>query len=74
MGVPIANPKQRAAITPFASGSLPKHSGEFARLRGRPSGEYFGGDDYDLGTYESMMMQGSSAVKASVSGGVEAED
>ncbi|KAK3700735.1 serine/threonine protein kinase, CMGC, dual-specificity [Vermiconidia calcicola] len=35
----------RSAITPFASGSLPKGSGEFARhaaqgLRTRPSGEY----------------------------------
>ncbi|KAK3068631.1 serine/threonine protein kinase, CMGC, dual-specificity [Teratosphaeriaceae sp. CCFEE 6253] len=60
-GVPISNgivnAKHRVAITPFASGSLPKHSGEFARLRGRPSGEY--SDDYDLGTYESMMLMGT---------------
>jgi dual specificity tyrosine-phosphorylation-regulated kinase 2/3/4 len=46
-GVPIPSAKQRSAITPFASGSLPKGSGEFARMRGRPSGEYQ--DDYDLG-------------------------
>lgn len=43
-GVPMPLSKQqqqaRSAITPFASGSLPKQSGEFARLRGRPSGEY----------------------------------
>ncbi|KAK4556968.1 serine/threonine protein kinase, CMGC, dual-specificity [Recurvomyces mirabilis] len=31
---------QRSAITPFASGSLPKGSGEFARMRSRPSAEY----------------------------------
>ncbi|KAK5760522.1 serine/threonine protein kinase, CMGC, dual-specificity [Elasticomyces elasticus] len=59
MGLPIVNAKQRAAITPFASGSLPKGSGEFARLRGRPSGEYGQDDPYDLGTYESMMLQSS---------------
>lgn len=42
-GVPIPSSKQqtsRSAITPFASGSLPKHSNEFVRLRGQPSGEY----------------------------------
>ena len=43
VGIPIQASKQqqsRSAITPFASGSLPKHSNEFVRLRGRPSGEY----------------------------------
>src|SRR6202012_5814426 len=54
-------PQQRGAITPFASGSLPKGSGEFARglrgrpstefgnggTRGRPSGEYAGGAGKD---------------------------
>ena len=64
-GVPILNAggrqqqQQRNAITPFASGSLPKGSGEFARLRGRPSGEYYGGyeDEYSLGTYDNLNLQ-----------------
>nr|POE80962.1 dual specificity protein kinase pom1 [Quercus suber] len=33
-GMPIPNPKQRSAITPFSSGSLPKNSGDLARARG----------------------------------------
>lgn len=54
-GVPIAPSRQnfsratavsRNAITPFASGSLPKGSGEFVRFQGRPSGDY--GDDLFL--------------------------
>ena len=49
--------KQRNAITPFSSGSLPKGSGEFARLRGRPSGEYE--DDYSLGTYDNLFLHNS---------------
>ena len=57
----------RGAITPFASGSLPKNSGEFARLRGRPSGEYptsAGGagnleDEFSLGGYEGLNLQSS---------------
>ncbi|KAK0864750.1 serine/threonine protein kinase, CMGC, dual-specificity [Friedmanniomyces endolithicus] len=75
MGVPIlgaggnangygyGGPKSRSAITPFASGSLPKHSGEFASLRSRPSGEYYGGDEYDLGNYEGMMGQGAQQAR-----------
>lgn len=46
-GVPVPGRQQpqhgRNAITPFASGSLPKNSGEYVRnagLRGRLSGEY----------------------------------
>jgi dual specificity tyrosine-phosphorylation-regulated kinase 2/3/4 len=37
--IPTLNPT-RQATTPFASNSLPKGSGEFARLQPRPSGEY----------------------------------
>lgn len=53
-GVPIPRAMQRAAITPFASGSLPKSESEFGArsLRGRPSGEYsqeLYRDEYDLG-------------------------
>jgi len=43
-GMPILNSKPRSAITPFASGSLPKSEGG---MRGRASGEYV--DDFDLG-------------------------
>jgi dual specificity tyrosine-phosphorylation-regulated kinase 2/3/4 len=39
MPIPTLNPN-RQATTPFASNSLPKGSGEFARLQSRPSGEY----------------------------------
>ena len=57
-GVPIPN-KQRSAITPFASGSLPKASAEFAKqMRGRPSGEYEE-DPYSLGDFESLQWQSS---------------
>jgi len=59
-GIPIpavggASKTRQQAITPFASGSLPKGSGEWSRhqLRGRPSGEYH--DDYDLGAYAENM-------------------
>ncbi|KAH7385979.1 hypothetical protein BKA66DRAFT_66608 [Pyrenochaeta sp. MPI-SDFR-AT-0127] len=37
--IPTLNPT-RQTTTPFASNSLPKGSGEFARLQPRPSGEY----------------------------------
>ncbi|KAF2272534.1 uncharacterized protein EI97DRAFT_461922 [Westerdykella ornata] len=39
MPVPTLNPG-RQATTPFASNSLPKGGGDFARLYSRPSGEY----------------------------------
>jgi dual specificity tyrosine-phosphorylation-regulated kinase 2/3/4 len=39
MPIPTLNPT-RQTTTPFASNSLPKGSGEFTRLQGRPSGEY----------------------------------
>ncbi|KAF2740269.1 hypothetical protein EJ04DRAFT_602720 [Polyplosphaeria fusca] len=39
MPIPTLNPT-RQITTPFASNSLPKGSGEFARLYSRPSGEY----------------------------------
>lgn len=55
-GVPIAQNNPRSAITPFSSGSLPKGSGEFARLRSRPSGEY---DDYTLGGHQNVEVQPS---------------
>lgn len=57
-GVPIPTGKQtRTAITPFASGSLPKGSGEFARqMRARPSGEYED-DPYSLGAFEGAQWQ-----------------
>ena len=65
-GVPIGSNKQgRGNITPFASGSLPKHSGEFVRaaFRGRPSGEYpvSAGteDEYNLGGYDNLQLHSS---------------
>ena len=39
MPIPTLNPG-RQATTPFSSNSLPKASGEFTRLQGRPSGEF----------------------------------
>ncbi|KAK5116973.1 hypothetical protein LTR62_006694 [Meristemomyces frigidus] len=49
--------KQRNAITPFASGSLPKVSGETARMRGRPSGEFVGAETIDFGPFDHLMYQ-----------------
>lgn len=40
VGVPMSDPKERNAITPFASGSLPKNSGDLARSRPRLNGDY----------------------------------
>ncbi|KAH4986027.1 dual-specificity kinase [Parastagonospora nodorum] len=42
MPIPTLNPT-RQTTTPFASNSLPKGSGEFARLQSRPSGEHYTG-------------------------------
>jgi dual specificity tyrosine-phosphorylation-regulated kinase 2/3/4 len=60
-GIPIQASKQqqpRSAITPFASGSLPKHSNEFVRLRGRPSGEYKAdAQQFNLATYDNLRLQ-----------------
>lgn len=52
-GVPVPMPssKQRSAITPFASGSLPKVSGDFGKPRGRPSVDY---DDYSMTNFETF--------------------
>ncbi|KAK4506816.1 hypothetical protein PRZ48_000549 [Zasmidium cellare] len=50
-GVPVPPPKQRSAITPFASGSLPKASGEFGRPRGRPS---IDNNDYTMSNFETF--------------------
>lgn len=55
MGVPIPSTKQRSAITPFSSGSLPKASGEFTRQRSRPSGEYTG--EYSMTNFEEFQQQ-----------------
>ena len=72
-GVPVPGryqPQQgRNAITPFASGSLPKNSGEFVRnvLRGRPSGEYAANsgsgteDEFTLASNGFESMQVNSA-------------
>lgn len=55
-GIPIQTSKQqqsRSAITPFASGSLPKHSNEFVRLRGHPSGEHkVDSESFNLETFK----------------------
>ena len=57
-GVPIPNSRQpRNAITPFASGSLPKNNPDLAKqMRGRPSGEYEE-DPYSLGNFENLQWQ-----------------
>jgi dual specificity tyrosine-phosphorylation-regulated kinase 2/3/4 len=61
VGIPIQTSKQqqsRSAITPFASGSLPKHSNEFARLRGRPSGEYkTDAQPFNITTFDDNRLQ-----------------
>nr|OQO23649.1 hypothetical protein B0A51_11334 [Rachicladosporium sp. CCFEE 5018] len=67
-GVPIPAQKlqqqHRNAITPFASGSLPKSSGEFAGLRGRASLEGSDGESFNLGAYENLKLQGSRPLGA----------
>ena len=61
VGIPIQASKQqqsRSAITPFASGSLPKHSHEFVRLRGRPSGEYkTDAQPFSIATFDDNRVQ-----------------
>jgi dual specificity tyrosine-phosphorylation-regulated kinase 2/3/4 len=72
-GIPIQVQKQqqqRSAITPFASGSLPKHSNEFVRLRGRPSGEYkadaesFNATNYGISRQQSDKLQSARHVNS----------
>ena len=72
-GIPIQAQKQqqqRSAITPFASGSLPKHSNEFVRLRGRPSGEYkadaesYNAANYGVSRQQSDKSQGPRQVNS----------
>ena len=72
-GIPIQVQKQqqqRSAITPFASGSLPKHSNEFVRLRGRPSGEYkadaemFNAANYGVSRQQSDKSQNTRQVNS----------
>lgn len=63
-GVPIPGSRHtRSAITPFASGSLPKGSGEFARAayQSRPSGEYASAEEYGLPGYDSGLMHNSTS-------------
>ncbi|KAF7195564.1 DYRK-family kinase pom1 [Pseudocercospora fuligena] len=61
-GVPIPVPKQRNAITPFSSGSLPKQSGEYVRAaRARPSGDYTG--EFTLGKFQNHQLQDSLPLK-----------
>ncbi|PPJ60378.1 hypothetical protein CBER1_11150 [Cercospora berteroae] len=56
-GVPIPTSKQRTAITPFSSGSLPKGSSEFIRAhRTRPSGDFNAGD-FSLGKFQNYHVQ-----------------
>lgn len=55
MPIPTLNPT-RQATTPFASNSLPKGSGEFARLQSRPSGEYSFSKNVEM---QSMATAGS---------------
>lgn len=55
MGLPVPPARQRNAITPFSSGSLPKASGEFIRQRVRASGD---DDDYAAGRFEGFQIQG----------------
>ncbi|CAK4031231.1 Dual specificity kinase pom1 [Lecanosticta acicola] len=57
MGIPIPAPKQRSAITPFSSGSLPKASGEFIRQRTRTSGDF--GSDHTWSHFENFSTQKS---------------
>lgn len=61
VGIPIQASKQqqsRSAITPFASGSLPKHSNEFVRLRGRPSAEYKAdAQPFSMATFDDNRVQ-----------------
>lgn len=64
VGIPIKVQKQqpRSAITPFASGSLPKHSNEFLRLRGQPSGEYKAdAQSFNYATYDNQRSQTNKA-------------
>ena len=70
-GVPIPTSRHRSAITPFTSGSLPKVSGEFAKPRGRPSGEFR--DEYDLGGFSDLQVQPSrpSLARPKTTGGAQ---
>lgn len=53
LAIPAA--RQRNAITPFSSGSLPKASGEFIRQQVRASGD---DDVYSRGRFEGFQIQG----------------
>ncbi|KAI5369297.1 Putative serine/threonine-protein kinase, active [Septoria linicola] len=64
-GVPIPAPKQRSAITPFSSGSLPKGSSEFVRAhRARPSGDFSTGD-FTLGKFHNFQVHDTVQQKPS---------
>ncbi|KAF1951224.1 hypothetical protein CC80DRAFT_425159 [Byssothecium circinans] len=58
MPIPTLHPTRHMA-TPFSSNSLPKNSGEFARLNTRPSGEYLGHTDVEL---QNIKVQGPRAL------------
>lgn len=61
-GVPIPQPRQRNAITPFSSGSLPKGSGEYARAaRLKPSGDFT--EDFLTGKLPSYQIASSLSQK-----------
>ncbi|KAM3418721.1 hypothetical protein BST61_g4696 [Cercospora zeina] len=62
-GVPIPTSKQRSAITPFSSGSLPKVSSEFVRAhRTRPSGDFVAGN-FSLGKFQNYQVQDGAQQK-----------
>ncbi|KAF2214753.1 hypothetical protein CERZMDRAFT_65990 [Cercospora zeae-maydis SCOH1-5] len=62
-GVPIPTSKQRSAITPFSSGSLPKGSSELVRAhRTRPSGDFIAGN-FNLGKFQNYHVQDSAQQK-----------
>lgn len=58
MGLPIPSSKPRNAITPFASGSLPKGSGEYGRRRGRPSIDF--NEEFTWNNFETLLQQSSN--------------
>ncbi|KAH9826168.1 Dual specificity protein kinase pom1 [Teratosphaeria destructans] len=60
-GVPVPNGGGKygrsQAITPFASGSLPKTSGEYTKVKGRPSGEYGEDQSVDFVQYANQVAE-----------------
>jgi dual specificity tyrosine-phosphorylation-regulated kinase 2/3/4 len=58
-GVQIPGAAQRNAITPFASGSLPKTTEDFSKLRGSASGEL--SDGFSSSRYDSSQLPNARA-------------